>query len=364
MAEDDKPYYRGFDELAKKLFPNADLTSADGDSGQDPPDIVEELRRLRVDSQHYAGMVHHHFASAPVLRLDTRQQAEATGDRLHRDRVTERWPVDVHPELTARIEECRSILDAACPTTAYEITHPAILEFQVAPEDYPLLPTGYAFKGGVARKALARALQLNIHTFPVRDMDIVHLGSSRNELIDEELAKTYMQDDWIFAKKAAIETQPNCKAYFKTREFGINQVILSGGRVLCTALALCDLISGTIRATHNHLKRHRGVADSIVAAKAVRFFAEGNAEGRTMRLCEDTAKCRRQIRHFHLAIHFARALEQNDQVALAFLNECIARRLTRMRYDGTVDNAIQRFCKLARLEPSFFRPRDNSNGQN
>jgi hypothetical protein len=194
-------------------------------------------------------------------------------------------------------------------------------------------------------------------------MDIVHLGSNRNELIDEQLAKTYMQDDWIFAKKTAIETQPNCKAYFKTREFGINQVILSNGRVLCTALALCDLISGTIRATHNHLKRHRGVADSIVAAKAVRFFAEGNAEGRAMRLCEDTAKCRRQIRHFHMAIHFARALEHNDQVALAFLNECIKRKLTRMRYDGTVDSAIQRFCKLARLEPTFFRPRKSTDGQ-
>lgn len=304
-------------------------------------DWIQELKQLRVDPVSFPGLRSHHFEPLE-LPAKSLQNLERLGHQFYKSRLVDLWTVS--PVQLPLLLQFHKIM-LAWPTTAeIKFVDPFLFSFEVDATQFPSLPEGYAFKGGVARKALAHALQLNVQTSEVRDMDVVHLGKPSDPDIDLWLSKTYMQDDWLFSKhsRPVIESQATLKHYFRSREFTINQTILLKDRVICTAPCICDLACNMIRTTVNHRNRHGGHTDGIVAAKAIRFFVEGRAEGRTMRLDNQQLNTRRRIRLFHLAVHFTRALERGDDVGLAYLQEAIVRNQLRLKFNGTVQDAIKK----------------------
>ena len=312
-------------------------------------DWIQELKQMRIEPDSFPGLRSHQFAS-PELPAHALQNLERLGHQFYKARLVDNWTVS--QVLVPLLSQFHHILLAWPHTLQMQLHYPFLFSFEIDPNQFPILPRGYAFKGGVARKALARALRLDSQTSEVRDMDVVHIGQQSDPEVDLWLSKSYMQDDWIFSKNSrpVIEFQATLKHYFRSREFTLNQAILLHDQVICTAPCICDLLCNTIRTTVNHRHRHGGHTDGIVAAKAIRFFVEGLAEGRSMRLDNHQLNTRRRIRLFHLAVHFSRALERGDDVGLAFLNEAIRRNRLRLKFNGTVADAIRKLRSQLRQE--------------
>lgn len=350
--------FRGFAELAKAF--NLDLNDqsttddratagADADNNEDPQDLVAQLKKLRVDPAEYPALRKHHFNDQPNQEIIN--AFESLGDKLYHRSLVDKW---YEMEKQDKLELAR-LINLQCAETEYQIADPCLIVLPTGSLALPILPSGYGFKGGVARKALAQLLRLNANRSTVRDMDVIFHGETPDPEIHEHVAKSFMQDDWIVAKKKnrIIAKQPSLKGYLRTHEFTINQLMLSQTYVFCTAQCLSDLVAGVIRPTKHHLRKHNGLVDGIVAAKAVRFFVEGRAEGRRLRL--DHFKVAKQgISKFHLAVHFGRALEHSESVGIAFLEECIRRKLVKFKFDGTVRDAIHRLKKTPRVTHTLF----------
>lgn len=338
--------YRGFGELAKELLPNSSQPEAE-ESSRD--DLAAELRRLRVDHAEHAGLQSHHFDSSLSRAIGDRFRQLA--DRLYERSVVKHWKQLSHEE-TDRIAEGLSALN---DNLAFQFEAPCLYVMELDNPGLPDLPANFAFKGGVARKTLARLLRVNVQTSTVRDIDVVFHGRQVEPAVYDRVAKSLMQEDWIMARNPnkVIAKQTSAKGYFRTHEFTINQLWIKGDHLTCTAQALCDLVGNVVRPTAHHLRVHRGGVDSIVAAKAVRFFVEGKAEGRPMRLDEFRLSAK-FIRHFHLALHLARALESGDEIGHQYLLEIGRRRLSRFRYRGNLEDAIRRLAAKIDQPLSFF----------
>ncbi len=337
---------RGFDELQRLRSTTA---AAPGQAEPNPESLVEDLRRLRIDFAAHLGLQPHHFSNAVAHR---RERFQELGDALFAERSVESWKI--RPSVAALVTAVASEISACNSLIAARVIEPVVLEFSIDGARFPELPSGYCFKGGVARKALAHALFLNACVTSVRDIDVVCFGA-RNRETDTIVAKSFMQDDWLVAKnpERVIDLQNSTKGYFRTREFTINEVFLSGSRLQATAQCVCDLLGGVVRPTAHHLRINRGNVVGIVAAKAVRFYVEGRHEGREMRLDPFTVRGR-TIRNFDLALHFARAREKGDAVALAYLEELRRRKLTTFRPENLIPATIRRLAKLIRQPESFF----------
>ncbi len=105
------------------------------------------------------------------------------------------------------------------------------------------LPEGFYYKGGAARSALERFLELDLESTP-RDIDLVYEGEQGQELIDE-LSEKYMPDD--FANNYGAEKLE--EDYFETRDFTFNEVLYDGKKIQATKEAVLDLYQQRIRIT-------------------------------------------------------------------------------------------------------------------
>lgn len=318
-------------------------------------DLVARLRQSHVDFGQYAGLVEHQFAACRPWSAEVVAAASSLGDRYFQAGMNQPQLVTKHHRMMRQIsDEACELLQEVAPDIPYSMQLPSVFVFQVAPTDVPTLPPQYAYKGGVARKALARALGWNIQCLPVRDLDLIRLGEACDPLVERRLAESLMQEDYLFARRSVIEYQPNLKGYWKTREFGVNEVILWDGQVICTLQCLADAIGGAVRPTRNHMHRNRGKVDGMVACKAVRFFAEGCVEGRAMRLPKFVTFRRRRAIPFQFALHLSRALAHSTKTAQLYMLTCHERGLAPFRPSGDLQRDLGIAARLAHLDRSFF----------
>lgn len=344
-----KARFCGFGELAANLYP--ELTVANTEKKVQSQELVAELQRMQVDKTAYKGICSHHFIDQVAYK---QQHLQLLADELYSTKLLEKWGADA--QHAALIHQLSSILRNHHPHLVFNIVPPVALVFTVDGAMFPPLPPQYAFKGGVARKALAQVLKLNAYTHTARDLDVVCFGG-RNSEMDYQILKTIMQDDWLssYTPNQLIEVHLSTKSYFRTRELTINEVYLQGSHVIATAQCVCDMLSGVIRATAFHRRINRGCIESKIAAKAVRLYVEGEAEGREMRL-DLLPKSTQIISHFHLALHLARARELGDAIALRYLEEVMCRKLSHFQQLLDLKQTIQALSILIDKPESFFSP--------
>ncbi|MEO0514709.1 MAG: hypothetical protein AAF086_05370 [Planctomycetota bacterium] len=208
------------------------------------------------------------------------------------------------------------------PDEAYEFHRNTVVFFVPDDEaaDYPPLPEGYGFKGGVVRKALARTLRLPISTAAVRDIDLLRATDTPPDH-DHELAERYMTDDLIHGN-AKVEAILSPRDYFTTREVTVNQAWFLEGEIEITHLGLLDTLAGIIRVTQGHLNQNFGRVHPIVAFKVLRFAANMKAEDREPVIPPFRVNFRRRPHpfSFFLALQLSRAFESGADVAEIYLD--------------------------------------------
>lgn len=350
--------FQNFEELAKALAPS----SCDGQDDNAKPDkdkkpekdnsrgdFVSRLQQLRVEPTDFSALTAHHFQNQPDPKIV--KAFKVLADDMYSGSHVEHWL-----EVGAREkQQLKDLLERWHPSLEYDFQEPCLVVLPIGSLEFPELPTDYAFKGGVARKALAQRLRLNASTSIVRDMDVFFHGIKHDPAVHKRVAKSIMQDDWLNSRnpRRVIGNQPSLKGYLRTREFTINQLMLNKKEITCTIQSLCDLVAGVIRPTRFHLRTHSGYVHGIVAAKAIRFFVEGQHEGRDMHLRPIKA-ARPGITKFQLALHLGRALEHGEEVGIAFVNECNKRGMTKLKCSGSVKAIIHQLKKSPRVTNALF----------
>ena len=342
-----KNNFYNFQDLASAM--NPDLKDSVKNRQTAESDLVADLKSMRIDAKNFDSLKEHHFNSLP--KPEVLKAFKLLGDQLYSGRVVDQWK-DLS---TNELERLKELLKSVRSDVDFKFESPCTFVLKTGNLALPNLPRYYAFKGGVARKALAQTLRLNTQTSAVRDMDVFYQSDSFDPSTHELIAKTYMQDDWMVSKKPhrIITKQPSLKGYFRTREFTMNQTMLMENQLTCTAQGLCDLITGTIRPTRHHLRLNRGEIDSIVAAKAIRFYIQGIHNQNDMQLGPFSMK-RNSKSHFHFAIHFSRALEQGEAVAIEYLAECRKRGVYKINFDGSIKDAVRQFKKKPHVKGLSF----------
>ena len=253
---------------------------------------------------------------ADVVEI-ARAAAEKLGARRRRRRGS-RKPAgadSARERALDAIEEVMDLLDV--PSETYDVGLHTVV-FNVSDDEvegYPPLPLGYGFKGGVARKALARTLRLPISTAAVRDIDLLRAAETPPEH-DRELNERYMTEDLIHGD-AKVEAITTPQEYFTTREVTANQIMFLDGEIRITPLGLLDTLGGVIRVTSGHLSINRGRVHPIVVFKVLRFAAHQRAEGREP-LIKPFRVNTRKYPHpfaFFFALQLSRAFEGGVEVA-------------------------------------------------
>jgi len=328
---------KGFDALDLSAFPGRVESSPSENESEKERTVAigegleAELERLRVNPLDHAGLSPHRF-DTPKVAPSLIRAFQRLGDVCFDKKFMDGWKLAPKEEYHDLMDEGRQLIRLAeGPTLMPRSKKEPIwcLAFELDCTPFPALPEGYAYKGGVARKALAQALGLNAYTTMVRDIDVVYVGKRRNRETDQLIGKSLMQDDWLTSThpERVVEFQSSIRGYMRTREFTVNQVIFMENRVVCSLQALCDMYANCLRITLAHRRRYKGKVGGIVAAKAVRFFVEGNAEGRDIRLDRLDVSQDAPLTTFHAALHFTRAKEQSPALGDAFLDACRERKL-------------------------------------
>ncbi len=193
-------------------------------------------------------------------------------------------------------------------------------------EPYISLPEGYALKGGAARVSVERALDKTCSQEP-RDIDICYIGDPDREdrSLSEYLAERYSPDDYIHG----YGVEPLEDGYFETRDFTINEVLVSNESAVLTKQALLDIMRSIIRfteyeKTNFYFQEYYGEEEEVgvrfvndkLASKALRLIAE--REERTF-IDADEFFEKKYINEFHMALHLDRAMGKGFRVANAFV---------------------------------------------
>lgn len=215
------------------------------------------------------------------------------------------------------------------------------------------LPENYGFKGGAARSALLK--MLGISDVDPRDLDLVSFIDSNDDNAGEILEK-YSPDD--FASGHGVETLT--KDYFSTRDFTINELVLTGDRVIVTKQALLDNVRGVIRFSEfekNNSRIHdeeRGPSQKFnkLMAKALRLAAELIVRGRRCEIADGQYFQYLDINNFHIALHLDRALERGPEVAREYFRLLVESGQRRGDLDD-IDNEIFNFVSQSMEDGSF-----------
>jgi len=253
------------------------------------------------------------------LPADVVAMARAAAEKLGaRRRRGSRKPAGSDSTLDRALDAIDEVMDLLeVPNEAYDVGRYTVV-LHVSDDEaggYPPMPPGYGFKGGVARKALARTLRLPISTAAVRDIDLLRAAETPPQH-DRELSERYMTEDLIHGN-AKVEAITTPKEYFTTREVTVNQIMFLDGAIRITPLGLLDTLGGIIRVTPGHLSLNRGRVHPIVAFKVLRFAANQRAEGRSPLIKPFRVSTRRYPHPFafFFALQLSRAFEGGIEVA-------------------------------------------------
>ena len=206
----------------------------------------------------------------------------------------------------------------------------------------PPVPEGYGFKGGVARKVLARTLRANAFASAVRDIDLLRTADTPGDE-DHRLASLYMPDDLTLGE-FGIEVLHDPVPYFNSRELTVNQLVLLGDELTVSHGCLLDTLGLTLRITGAHLTRTRGYVHPGVALKALRFAANLTVEGGEPRVLPFRVTPRR-MKHgfdFYFALHLSRVYENGESAAAVYVRLASDRgflRRARLPEDATAASA-------------------------
>lgn len=214
-------------------------------------------------------------------------------------------------------------------------------------EDYELLDSEYAYKGGIARAILEKELGFTNKVY-FRDIDLLRTTERDFNEEDEKMAIKYSPDD--LRNGHGIEQLQ--EDYFDTRDFTINELLVVNDRVILTTACLLDTARGIIRFADyekrklfedenneleenktplSYLEKYKDEANQDKAkfyindklmAKALRFSVIQSSR-RPTRLADEEVYKYLDINNFHIALHLDRALEEGIEVAQDYIKKLI-----------------------------------------
>ncbi|MEE9405197.1 MAG: hypothetical protein V3V20_09910 [Algisphaera sp.] len=321
--------FAGFGELARYLGLSSPQEPQDDDWGA----AVSRYRHLWADAakpEDYAALRAHDYAvpgdsGAVPVAVETRARElheawfrKRSGGRRGGRRGGGKGrgrggdvgePVDFQKEV-GDLLEALGVDSSTYTLTAWRAV------FKSDPElEFPPLPEGYGFKGGVARKALAHALELNVSTAAVRDIDLLRMdGTPPDE--DQRLGERYMTDDLVNGD-FGVEVVVYRRDYLNTREITMNELLFVGEEIIVSLPALLATLGAVIRITQSQLNRNRGKVHPVVGCKAMRFAAVLKQEGRDPLIDRFRVHDRRTRRafDFYFALQLSRSLEAGPALA-------------------------------------------------
>lgn len=136
-----------------------------------------------------------------------------------------------------------------CFVLSYDDGYP-IIGFKHRQPTLPNLPQGYAIIGGAARTTVLEELQ-GIHS-AVRDIDLAAIDILEPDMdLYDAASQHFMPDDYAHGYGASYDKEASyeegelmpltVRDYMKTRDFRLNEILISGELVLIKPLALLDL---------------------------------------------------------------------------------------------------------------------------
>lgn len=211
------------------------------------------------------------------------------------------------------------------------------------------LPAGVAVMGGAARAILLRSRYGR--DVPIRDIDLVAikgLYSETNDTLDA-LSAEYMADDYTFGHGIKVE---QIDAYFVTRDFTLNEILVVDGMIISTAQADADISTHTIRASEYETDPYNGRIGPKLKLKAALLAAVfEEAYGHAVDVTPEAW----DMRDFYMALTLNKAFQYGENVTKRFM-----RRLGYQEEPGNsmYETAIREAVELARATDFEFRGSD------
>lgn len=180
------------------------------------------------------------------------------------------------------------------------------------------LPSGIAIMGGVAR-SVAREI-LTGEKEPIRDIDLVEITDNEDEstvdpeLLDE-LAQTYMPDDYAFGHGIGLDTLED---YFSTRDFTINECLIKDGKLLVSELAENDFKENIIRPTYYEAPYDGDKLSGRLFLKAILMQTVISQISESIPLLEDVHVNFQYIGDFDTAVFLNKAMSRGVETAVKF----------------------------------------------
>ena len=180
------------------------------------------------------------------------------------------------------------------------------------------LPSGIAIMGGVAR-SVAREI-LTGEKEPIRDIDLVEITDNEDEstvdpeLLDE-LAQTYMPDDYAFGHGVGLDTLED---YFSTRDFTINECLIKDGKLLVSELAENDFKENIIRPTYYEAPYDGDKLSGRLFLKAILMQTVISQISESIPLLEDVHVNFQYIGDFDTAVFLNKAMSRGVETAVKF----------------------------------------------
>lgn len=180
------------------------------------------------------------------------------------------------------------------------------------------LPSGIAIMGGVAR-SVAREI-LTGEKEPIRDIDLVEITDNEDEstvdpeLLDE-LAQTYMPDDYAFGHGIGLDTLED---YFSTRDFTINECLIKDGKLLVSELAENDFKENIIRPTYYEAPYDGDKLSGRLFLKAILMQTVISQISESIPLLEDVHVNFQYIGYFDTAVFLNKAMSRGVETAVKF----------------------------------------------
>ena len=182
--------------------------------------------------------------------------------------------------------------------------------------EYPLLcelPDGVCVEGGAARSITRRLITSEKEQ--IRDVDLVCVDDKVDEATLEKLALEYMADDYSHGH--GIQTV-DVADYFRSRDFTINEVLVTASEVICTPAAFRAYKLGLIKASANEDVRSRQ------QVKAIYLWATlTDATHRKHTISEELMLDIDELRLFDVALFLNKAMQRGKAVANSFVNKLI-----------------------------------------
>jgi len=155
---------------------------------------------------------------------------------------------------------------------------------------------------------------------PIRDIDLVEITDNEDEstvdpeLLDE-LAQTYMPDDYAFGHGIGLDTLED---YFSTRDFTINECLIKDGKLLVSELAENDFKENIIRPTYYEAPYDGDKLSGRLFLKAILMQTVISQISESIPLLEDVHVNFQYIGDFDTAVFLNKAMSRGVETAIKF----------------------------------------------